>query len=110
MHSPVGRPKDLIRIIRLSYREKRVIGGFGGSLFTSVGPAQTLISDFFWTVIFLIEIASIAVFIWEFCYLTCRSFINPDVISYLRHLAFIMTSTILFLFLEMMAFRLWSPP
>jgi hypothetical protein len=110
MYSAVGRPKDLIRIARLSSCEKPVIGAFGGSLSTSAVPAQTLVSDFFWTVIFLVEIASIAVFVWEFSYLTCRSFINPDVINYLRHLAFIMTSTILFLLLEIMAFRLWSPP
>jgi len=87
-----------------------VIGALGGSLSTVAVPAQTLVSDIFWTVIFLIEVASIAVFVWEFGYLTCRSFINPDVINYLRHLAFIMMSTILLLLLEMLAFRLWAPP
>ena len=87
-----------------------MIGELDGSLLTGAVPAQTLVSDFYWTVIFLIEIASVAVFVWEFSYLTCRSFINPDVIKYLRHLAFIMTSTILFLLIEMMAFRLWPPP
>jgi hypothetical protein len=69
---------------------------------------QTLMSDIFWSVVLVIECASIGLFL-EFGYLTLRSFIAPDAVRYNHHFVLMAVTTALFFLLKILAISLWHP-
>lgn len=80
------------------------------SIVTAAGlPMQSLLSAAFWTVIFLVELGSLALLAIDFGYLTARSFVAPEAINYLRHLVVMVASTVLFLLLEALLLQAWTP-
>jgi hypothetical protein len=87
-----------------------VISAIAGSPAPAILVVQPLMSDVFWSIVFVIELASIGLFILEFSYLTLRSFIAPDAVRYIQHFAVMAATTALFFLLELVAFRVWTPP
>ena len=85
------------------------MSAIAGSLSPAALVGQTLLSDVFWSVVFVIELASIGLFILQFSYLTLRSFIDPDAVRYIHHFALMAATTALFFLLEIVALSLWPP-